>query len=538
MASITSRRGQAKPQLMSSSTPVTTTSTPHPSSHEAPHSAAPSHNGPHQQRTQFGTRSGQSEEAEGDEVDEDQEEGDELTDDIEEPSTPPSITLFPPEPSSSTTSVNTYNSLLSEDDEDDVHDDAANGTGSIYCADDAATPVVLPPRYRPAGLVIPADPALRPSDPYTFGRLFPSLDRLAIRHDDASADGNMNLRVETVVAPGMRSGSLAGPGPVLGRSRRAATVQLFHLRMHNLARREFSLRRYCRDSGREVCGCKRAYATQPSPSPADSSAGFPRSVSAALRSVKTPFRRPSSSSSSSSGSAAGSTRSSSSLFSRRPSTRGSLATTTAQSVSPGSRRGSTDSAASSLSVATSQSPPQPASLLVPTDTIKLEFSNYARVDVRRHGARRYEFEWWGHEYAWKRSVDKTLNTVSFHLVRDGHGDPVAHIVPEVRSPNQVSAEDRAGGWIPPCYMWISDPAVVEAMTDVADIIVATGLMALVDDCIRDRWQVKKPAPLVPARPHVADAGRSRSAVRDFFSRRLSTQHSHSPLRVARTLTVH
>lgn len=55
-------------------------------------------------------------------------------------------------------------------------------------------------------------------------------------------------------------------------------------------------------------------------------------------------------------------------------------------------------------------------------------------------------------------------------------------------------------------------------------------MALVDDRIRDRWHVKQPAPL--------DAVRSRSAVRDFFSRRPSTQHSHSPLRVRRAVAVH
>ncbi|KFZ17136.1 hypothetical protein V502_04738, partial [Pseudogymnoascus sp. VKM F-4520 (FW-2644)] len=31
------------------------------------------------------------------------------------------------------------------------------------------------------------------------------------------------------------------------------SMQLFHLRMHDIPTRAFSLRRYCRDSGREVC---------------------------------------------------------------------------------------------------------------------------------------------------------------------------------------------------------------------------------------------------------------------------------------------
>jgi hypothetical protein len=53
-------------------------------------------------------------------------------------------------------------------------------------------------------------------------------------------------------------------------------------------------------------------------------------------------------------------------------------------------------------------------------------------------------------------------------VRDGQGAPVAHIVPESRTPTQVRDEEDAGGWIPPCYMWISDDSLVQAVTDVAE----------------------------------------------------------------------
>lgn len=42
----------------------------------------------------------------------------------------------------------------------------------------------------------PASVAATPSD---FSELFPSHRRLAVRHDDATIDGNMNLRVETEV---------------------------------------------------------------------------------------------------------------------------------------------------------------------------------------------------------------------------------------------------------------------------------------------------------------------------------------------------
>ncbi|KND92320.1 hypothetical protein TOPH_03013 [Tolypocladium ophioglossoides CBS 100239] len=279
----------------------------------------------------------------------------------------PTITFFPPSPSASASSVSTYDSLLSDAPLADADADAdAPPAIHLPAAGDARIPPALPP-YRADRLA--GDPAPRPSDPSTFGRLFPSMDRLS-----------------------------ANPPP-------------------------------------------------PPPPP---------------------------------------------------------------------------------------SPP----LLVPTATIKLEFSNYARVDVSRRHGKRYEFAWWGRSYAWRRAVDKTLGTVSFHLVRDGEAEPVAHIVSEVRSPNQVDAEERAGGWIPPCYMWISDQSVVEAVTDVADVIVATGLIALVDDCIRERWQ-KKPAPPSPIWPHIGPADahgdRSKTGVRGFFSRRPST---HSPLRLGRTIAVY
>jgi len=414
---------------------------------------------------------------------------------------PPTITFFPPSPAASLSSVATYDSLLSDAEpeplslspDDDGNDAAANpaeataapSTVHLPSPADASIPAALPP-YR---TLIPLDPSLRPSDPYTFARLFPSLDRLAIRHDDTTADGNMNLRVETVVAPSS-PGPSGAPGPVLGPRRRPATVQLFHLRMHDLARRDFSLRRYCRDSGREVCFSKRAYAPS-SGGRAAAVSSASHTLQRALRSVKSPFRRSSSSSSSAGGGNGDASTTTSSPrnslgFARRPSTGGSTVTAhTTASSSCWSRRGSTASSASLAGNAllsgaggagAAHPPPQ---VLVPTDTIKLEFSNYARVDVsRRHSSgsggaatKAYEFEWWGHRYAWRRAVDRALGAVSFHLVRDGDAAAaVAHIVPEVRTPTQVFAEDRAGGWVPPCYMWISDQSVVDAVTDVAEYV--------------------------------------------------------------------
>ncbi|KJZ72989.1 hypothetical protein HIM_07561 [Hirsutella minnesotensis 3608] len=407
--------------------------------------------------------------------------------------TPPAaMTISPPAPhaSTSTSSVNTYNSLYSDmdDDEDDDDDDCLSSTEQNF----GAVPASLPPCYDSLG--VPADLTLRPSDPYTFGRLFPCMDRLAIRHDDASIDGNMNLRVEMVVTSGSSSSShYSAAQQHQPRRRRQATLQA-RLRLASVVVVVVG-RRLLRGTGLLPLRLGRAALRQDAllPPVVVVVGGVVGLGDVAKVGVLA-------------------------LLPQVPRLAQLLGNDTTQPARP-------------------QQPP--VSLRVPTDTIKLEFSNYARVDVRRRGPKRYEFDWWGHSYAWRRSVDKTLNTVSFHLVRDGRGDPVAHIVPEVRSPTQVDEEDRAGGWIPPCYMWISDPSVVEAVTDVADIIVATGLMALVDDCIRDRWQVKNPAPPSPDRPRTsAETGRSRSGVRAFFSRRSSAQHSHSPLRAGRPVAVY
>ncbi|ODA81161.1 hypothetical protein RJ55_04125 [Drechmeria coniospora] len=414
---------------------------------------------------------------------------------------PLTITFFPPSPSDSLASVNTYDSLLSDEAPDEL--------------DVSEKPTLPLPPCRP---FTSSDASLRPSDPYLFSRLFPSMNRLSIRHDGATPDGNMNLRVDIMIGP-------ESPVPRL----RSNIVQLFHLRMHDLERREFSLRRYCRDSGREVCFSKRGYTVPSGPSSA---------VSAALRSVKTPFRKSTAASSSTLSSSSSCSGSSSAFFRRLPTTNDAATAATANS-----------SAAAAQSLPASNPP------LVPTDTIKLEFSNYAHVDVRRLKAS-YAFSWWGHRYVWSRTLDQNLGTTSFHLFRDGRrAAPIAHIVPEVRCPIQIAAEQRAGGWIPPCYMWISDPVVVEAVTDVAEyvaasprtiIVVATGLMALVDHSIREHWLANKPRRPRTSLPHFgvgppdADPTNRPAAggIRRLFSPRPSTQHSHSPLRLGRRITVY
>ena len=295
------------------------------------------------------------------------------------------------------------------------------------------------------------EPSIRPSTPHEFGRLFPSLNRLSIRHDEFTSDGNMNLRVDTVLT-----------------GRRRTAIQLFHLRMHDLARREFSLRRYCRDSGREVCNSKRLYnehAASKPPRTEDGRSSLQRSVTSAIKTLGRGAR--------------------SGSFRRADTSPPVFASPTpGVASSPSDGRCTTQTSfcshasLESIGLATPLSKPRRPR---PTNSIKLEFSNYARVDVALRGGRghrRYEFDWWGHRYSWMREIRRAWRGVgphaaksdaSFRLERDGHsGFPVAFIVPETRSPNQVAADDDAGGWVPPCFMWIADEGVLGALTDVAE----------------------------------------------------------------------
>jgi hypothetical protein len=134
--------------------------------------------------------------------------------------------------------------------------------------------------------------------------------------------------------------------------------------------------------------------------------------------------------------------------------------------------------------------------LIPTNTLKLEFSNYSHIDVKRRGAqsnKRYTFEHWGHNYAWKRAVQKEHHheSVTYYLVRgDNEKQALAHISPVKMTPDQAREEAARGGWIPPCYMRITDNAILTATTDISDVVVATGLMALVDDCIKRHFHSK------------------------------------------------
>lgn len=256
-----------------------------------------------------------------------------------------------------------------------------------------------------------------PSSPPDFAEYFPSTRILNIRHDDSTLDGNMNLRVDTEIR---------------GSEGHRVDLTLFHLRMHDLKNREFSLRRYCRDSGREVCHSSR----KPNKRPA-----LQRSMSDKLSSLRpkseTKPLMPK-------------------CLKRHDSGYGSLSGDEFEVES-----------VRELQKDTSASP-------LPTDTTHLEFSNYAHIDIKRRGhnmsSRQYAFEYWGTHYAWKRVIRRTrsFKETSFHLVNLETSNSIAQIVPATRTVAEAQEEDAKGGWVSPCSMWISDDRILHGQTDVAE----------------------------------------------------------------------
>jgi hypothetical protein len=144
---------------------------------------------------------------------------------------------------------------------------------------------------------------------------------------------------------------------------------------------------------------------------------------------------------------------------------------------------------------------------VDPNSVRLEFSNYAQVEVKRVGAKgskRYEFEYWGVGYAWKRVVrkDSGFKQVAFHLTKTG-GDRTLAVIEPLDLDGQEAKEERlSGGWIPPCEMQITDDKIIRSGKDVADSVVAAGLVALVDDSIRRHFHSEETKQLIVPVPRM------------------------------------
>lgn len=255
------------------------------------------------------------------------------------------------------------------------------------------------------------------SSPEEFAEYFPSTQRLTIRHDDTTVDGNMNLRIDT-------KARIPDGGNI--------ELQLFHLRMYDLKRREFSLRRYSRDSGREVCHSSRR-CTKPS---VMRRPGLQRSMSNAISSLRSKSE------------------------SRTP--------TTMSLKNHDSDYDSLPEDNLEENIASQSS--RPSSSM--TNTTQLEFSSYAHLEVKRRGTKtykRYEFEYWGTKYAWNRAVVRSshFEQVSYHLVNIKTSAPFAHIVQIPLSESEQREESAKGGWVPPCSMFLEE-SVLDRSTDLAE----------------------------------------------------------------------
>ncbi len=267
--------------------------------------------------------------------------------------------------------------------------------------------------------------------PPEFGELFPSTRRLLIQHDDTTLDGNLNLRVDTEVT--------------ISKGQKVK-VTLFHLRMYDLAERQFSLRRYHRQSGREVCNSKRKYVK-----PTSRPIAPPRKHSLSAAFNKMTFK----------------------TLTGKPRAK----------VLPGLQCEESDD---EYDLCAAQ---KNVEATIPTDTIRFEFSNYAQVELRRSKrseGNRYDFEYWGERYSWRRIAyqDGSELVFSLELVNLATGACIAHITPDRLSPRQRRQEVAQGGWVPPCSMRILEKQI---SSDLGDVIMATGLVALTDDCIRRTW---------------------------------------------------
>jgi hypothetical protein len=267
--------------------------------------------------------------------------------------------------------------------------------------------------------------------PAEFAELFPSTRRLLIQHDDTSPDGNLNLRLDTELT--------------ISRGHRVK-LTLFHLRMYDLVERQFSLRRYQRQSGREVCSSKRKYLKPISKPSLSSKKG---SIVNALTKMNLK------------------------AFSTKPRPKPSYEPDDTDSEDDVDLFDQADVEAS-----------------IPTETMRLEFSNYAQVELqrtRRGDGKVYDFEYWGQQYTWRKVIyqDEKESIFSFELVNLASGNCLAHITPDKLSRQQSRHEASQGTWVPPCSMRVTEKGV---SGDLGDVIIATGLMALTDDCIRGHWR--------------------------------------------------
>jgi hypothetical protein len=290
------------------------------------------------------------------------------------------------------------------------------------------------------------------SSPKDFVELFPSSKPLYICHDSTTSDGEMNLRVFSDITS-------AG-------SSKAEYMSLFHLRMHDIEDRKFSLRRYFRNSGRKGCSSILSDARLRSKTRSKTRFSFSMSSKRTSRAGSTHSENDVSASETKGdmGNSKGSRTSLSSWFRRRGS-RSSHASSA--SGNDASDCDEDDNAVNAVNVAATR---------VSGDKIALEFSNYSRVDVVRYSTWRigYTFDYWGHAYEWRRTSGKNLFGQwmywchSFHLYRKGKDKkPIVSITPRDNK-SLGSGYFTHGTWVTPSEMRFLDNDILNGSSDIAE----------------------------------------------------------------------
>lgn len=340
-----------------------------------------------------------------------------------------------------------------EDDDEEEEDDDDDADYEVVAKDHPVYKIVPDRRETFVSNAIP-------SNSETFANLFPSGRRLFIHHDDSTTDGNMNLRIDTLLSRRDRV--------------RQQEVTLFHLRMHDLHTRNFSFRRYCRDSGREVCYVRRvARAAQ-----SHKRSSLRKSWSSAWNGVRPGMgsEGPDDDDAAVDWAANGWNGNFKSDRGQRRRGDKSKDQLRRYHLFP---RTLAKSHTTSLFRSNREERPSSSSKLADagekqfSNTMLLEFCNYAHVELLRTGiasSKRYEFEYWSTKYQWRREFRREgdICEVSYHLVNLKLSRVVAYIIPEILTPLELLEEEEKGGWIPKCSMWISDSSVYERLPDIAE----------------------------------------------------------------------
>ena len=258
-------------------------------------------------------------------------------------------------------------------------------------------------------------PNLSHSNADNFSSLFPSCETLFLNHDQGVDDSHMTLSIATATSQGL--------GP---------RVQLFYMKMNDLKKRDFSLRRYHRTSGREVCRTSRVFRKIVRKRPR-----VRRSISNSVSSIH-------------------------SMSSGRGGLSGSQ--TSSQSGAESPSGWSDYSVASNLNT-NSKRPRRTSSSPEPTNHIAIDFSDHTHVELSRTGigrVRNYDFEYWGSKYRWRRTRRKreSLGTELRYSLRSPPQEQVlAHISIEESLESQQVPNKAKRDWIPQARMRITDKEI-------------------------------------------------------------------------------